>query len=272
MTGGRPATGLPAGPGVGGSLGGRVAVVTGGAGGIGGAIAAALADDGATVVVADRDLQRAEAVAAALPGALVQTLDLADTAACRNLIERVLERHDRLDILVNAAGFQHVAPVVEFPLERWDAMIATMLTAPFVLSQAALPAMMARRWGRIVNIGSIHSVVASTNKVAYVSAKHGLLGLTRSIALEAGAHGVTCNAVCPAYVRTPLVEAQIADQARAAGIDEAEVVDEIMLAQSAVRRLLEPGEVAAYVRFLCSDAAGGITGTAQLIDTGWTAR
>lgn len=252
--------------------GGRVALVTGGGGGIGGAIATVLAGDGATVAVADRDVARAEVVAAPLPGARVYGIDLTDVAACRDLVERVLDGHGRLDILVNAAGFQHVAPAVEFPLEHWDAMLATMLTAPFVLSQAALPAMIARQWGRIVNIGSIHSLVASPNKVAYVAAKHGLLGLTRAIALEAGAHGVTCNAVCPAYVRTPLVEAQIADQARATGVPETDVVDRIMLAQSAVRRLLEPEEVAAYVQFLCSDAAGGITGTAQLIDTGWTAR
>jgi len=132
--------------------------------------------------------------------------------------------------------------------------------------------MIERVWGRIVNIGSIHSVVASPNKVAYIAAKHGLLGLTRAIALEAGAHGVTCNIVCPAYVRTPLVEAQIADQAAAAGIPEAEVVDRIMLAGAAIPRMLEADEVAAYVRFLCSDGAAGITGAVQMIDAGWTAR
>jgi 3-hydroxybutyrate dehydrogenase len=184
----------------------------------------------------------------------------------------VLARHDRLDILVNAGGFQHVDPVVDFPLERWDAMVATMLTAPFVLTQAALPAMIARRWGRIVNIGSIHSVVASPNKVAYVAAKHGLLGLTRAVAVEVGVHGVTCNAVCPAYVRTQLVTNQIADQSRSTGVPESEVLDRILLAGAAVPRLLEPDEVAAYVRFLCSDAAAGITGSAAMVDAGWTAR
>ncbi len=250
----------------------RVAVVTGAAGGIGGAIAEVLTADGATVVVVDRDEIRANAVAAALPRAWVHAVDLTDVAACQAMIATVIERHERLDILVNGAGFQHVAPVVDFPMERWDAMLATMLTAPFVLSQAALPAMIARRWGRIVNIGSIHSVVASPNKVAYIAAKHGLLGLTRAVALEAGAHGVTCNAVCPSYVRTPLVEAQIADQARTAGIPEAEVLDRIILAGAAIPRLLEADEVAAYVRFLCSEDAAGITGTAQMIDAGWTAR
>lgn len=250
----------------------RVAVVTGGAGGIGRAIATALAADGATVVVADRDMAGAQAVAVGLAGAWPHAIDVADPAACRAMIEAVVERHQRLDILVNGAGFQHVAPVVDFPMERWDAILGAMLTGPFVLTQAALPRMYERGWGRIVNIGSIHSVVASPNKVAYVAAKHGLLGLTRAVALEAGPHGVTCNAVCPAYVRTPLLDAQIADQARTSGIPERDVVDRIMLAGAAIPRLLEAGEVAAYVRFLCSDAAAGITGSAQMIDGGWTAR
>ena len=249
----------------------RVAVVTGGAGGIGGAIAARLARDGATVVVADRDDVGAGTVAAGLPGALAHQVDLADPDACKVLIGDVITQHGRLDILVNAAGFQHVAPVTSFPFDRWDAILRTMLTAPFLLTQAALPVMIERRWGRIVNIGSIHSVVASPNKAAYVAAKHGLLGLTRTVALEVGALGITCNAVCPAYVRTNLVEAQIVDQAKARGIPERDVIDQVMLADSAIPRLLEAEEVAAYVRFLCSDAAAGITGSAQMIDGGWTA-
>jgi len=255
-----------------GPLADRVAVVTGGASGIGRAIAKILAADGAFVIVADRDEAGARDVAAGLPRAQPWTVDVADPDACRAMIAGVVDRHERLDILVNGAGFQHVAPVVDFPMERWDAMLRTMLTAPFVLIQATLPAMIARGWGRIVNIGSIHSVIASPNKVAYTAAKHGLLGLTRAVALEAGPSGVTCNLVCPAYVRTPLIEAQIADQARAAGVPEGEVVDRIMLVGSAIPRLLEADEVAAYVRFLCSDAAAGITGSAQMIDGGWTAR
>jgi 3-hydroxybutyrate dehydrogenase len=255
-----------------GELADRVAVVTGGSGGIGRAIAAALAADGATVIVSDRDEQGARAVAAALPGARAHAVELEDPAACRALIRDVADRHGRLDILVNGAGFQHIAPVTTFPLERWDAILRTMLTAPFILIQAALPVMIARGWGRIVNIGSIHSVVASPNKAAYVAAKHGLLGLTRAVAIEVGGQGVTCNAVCPTYVRTPLVERQIADQARTRGIPEQDVVEQVMLADAAVPRLLEAGEVAAYVRFLCSDAAAGITGSAQMIDGGWTAR
>jgi 3-hydroxybutyrate dehydrogenase len=253
-------------------LDGRVAIVTGGAGGIGQAIATSLSAGGATVVVADRDDDGARAVADELPAAEAQIIDLADASACRAMVDDVIGRHGRLDILVNAAGFQHIAPVVDFPLERWESILRTMLTAPFVLTQAALPAMIGRGWGRIVNIGSIHSLVASPNKVGYVAAKHGLLGLTRAVALEAGAHGITCNAVCPAYVRTPLVEAQIADQSRTTGIPERNVVETIMLADAAIPRLLEASEVAAYVRFLCSDAAAGITGSAQLIDGGWTAR
>ena len=254
-----------------GELGDRVAVVTGGSGGIGRAITTALAGAGATVVVADRDVAGAREVAARLPGAEAHPVDLDDAAACRALIADVASRHGRLDILVNGAGFQHIAPVTEFPLERWEAILRTMLTAPFLLIQAVLPVMIESRWGRIVNIGSIHSVVASPNKAAYVAAKHGLLGLTRAVAVEVGAQGITCNAVCPTYVRTPLVETQIADQARLRGIPEREVVDQVMLADSAIPRLIESHEVAAYVRFLCSDAAAGITGSAQMIDGGWTA-
>jgi 3-hydroxybutyrate dehydrogenase len=254
-----------------GELSERVALVTGGSGGIGSAIAAALADGGATVVIADRDRAGAQAVAGRLAGGIAHEVDLADAAACRALVAAVSASHGRLDILVNAAGFQHIAPVTSFPYEQWDAILRTMLTAPFLLTQAALPSMIERRWGRIVNIGSIHSVVASPNKAAYVAAKHGLLGLTRAVALEVGAMGITCNAVCPTYVRTNLVEAQIADQARARGIPEREVIDKVMLADAAIPRLLEADEVAAYVRFLCSDAAAGITGSAQMIDGGWTA-
>lgn len=254
-----------------GELADRVAVVTGGSGGIGRAIASALAEAGATVVVADRDEAGARAVAARLAGAEARPVDLIDATACRAMIDDVAGHHGRLDILVNGAGVQHIAPVVEFPIERWDEILRTMLTAPFLLIQAALPVMIERGWGRIVNIGSIHSVVASPNKAAYVSAKHGLLGLTRTVALEVGAHGITCNAVCPTYVRSPMIEAQIADQARTRGIPEREVVDRVMLADSAIPRLIEVDEVARFVRFLCSGAAGGITGSAQMIDGGWTA-
>jgi 3-hydroxybutyrate dehydrogenase len=180
-----------------------------------------------------------------------------------------------VDILVNNAGVQHVAPVEEFPEDRWEQLIRVMLIGAFLLTKYAIPHMYAKGWGRIVNVSSIHGLVASPYKSAYISAKHGLIGLTRTVALEAGEKGgvnVTCNAVCPSYVRTPLVERQIDDQARANHMSAERVVQEIMVAPAALKRLLEPSEVAGYIAFLCSDAASGITGSAQVIDCGWTAR
>lgn len=254
------------------SLGGRVAVVTGGGSGIGRAIAEGLAADGATVVVADLAAEAADRVAKTLHGATGVVTDVADPAACRALIRSVIGSHGRLDILVNDAGLQHIAPLVDFPEERWDRLLRVMIDGPFHLTKAALPAMIELGWGRIVNIGSIHSLVASPNKAAYVTAKHALLGLTRATAVEVGAHGVTCNLVAPSYVKTPLVEGQIADQARTLGIDPTDVLDQVMLAPASVRRLIEPEEVAACVRYLCSDAAASVTGSVQVIDGGWTAR
>lgn len=253
-------------------LDGRVAMVTGVAGGIGGAIAARLDESGAIVAAIDVDEEGARRVAARLTNASAYACDLADPVDCRRVARTVVEDLGRVDILVNNAGLQHVAPVTEMPLERWDHLIATMLTAPFILIQEALPIMVEHGWGRIVNIGSVHGLVASPNKSAYVAAKHGLLGLTRTVALEAGEHGVTANMVCPAYVRTPLVDGQIADQASTLGIGRDEVIEQVMLAPAAIRRLIEPAEVAAYVAFLCSDDAAMITGSAQVIDGGWTAR
>ena len=258
------------------SLAGRVAIVTGAGSGIGRSIAECLAADGARVVVTDRDADAARATAAPLAAARLEAearvTDVADAAACRDLVEGVVNEHGRVDILVNNAGLQHVAPLVDFPEERWRYLLGVMVDGPFHLTRAVLPGMIERRWGRIVNIGSIHSLVASPNKAAYVTAKHALLGLTRATALEAGEYGITCNLVAPAYVRTPLVEGQIAEQARLLGIDDVAVVDTVMLEPSAVRRLVEPSEVGAYVRFLCSAAAASITGAVQVIDGGWTAR
>jgi 3-hydroxybutyrate dehydrogenase len=253
-------------------LQGRVALVTGAAGGIGGAIATALDRAGASVAAVDLDRDAVARVADELSHAWPFGCDLSDATACRDLVGRVVGTLGRVDILVNNAGLQHVAPVESMPLERWNHLLATMLTAPFILIQESLPGMVSQGWGRIVNVGSVHALVASPNKSAYVSAKHGLLGLTRTVALEAGPHGVTVNMICPAYVRTPLVDGQIADQARTLGIGEDEVVDQVMLTPAAIRRLIEPAEVAAYVEFLCSGAAGMITGTTQIIDGGWTAR
>jgi 3-hydroxybutyrate dehydrogenase len=252
-------------------LAGKVAIVTGAASGIGLAIARDLAGRGARVTLADIDMERGHAVAAELPGARFQTADLSIADEAQRLVAETLAAEGHVDILVNNAGIQHVAPITDFPEAKWRQIIEIMLTAPFLLTKAALPAMYARGWGRIVNIGSVHSLRASAFKSAYVAAKHGLLGLTRVTALEGAEHGVTCNCVCPSYVRTALVEKQIADQARVHGIPESEVVETIMVAEAAIHRLLEPEEVAQFVGYLCSEAARGITGSALTIDCGWTA-
>lgn len=253
------------------SLNGRVALVTGAASGIGLAVAEALAHAGASVTLADIDEQRVRVEAERLPGARFAVVDLSEDSAARRVVAETIAASGSLDILVNNAGIQHVAPIPEFPEAKWRQLIEIMLTAPFLLTQAALPGMYERRWGRIVNLGSVHSLRASAFKSAYVAAKHGLLGLTRVTALEAAPYGVTCNCVCPSYVRTALVEKQISDQARVHGIPESEVVERVMLTEAPIKRLLEPDEVAAYVAFLCSDAAAGVTGSAVTIDCGWTA-
>jgi 3-hydroxybutyrate dehydrogenase len=255
-----------------GSLDGRVAVVTGGASGIGRAIAERLTTAGASVVIADIDPLGGARTAASLERAIFVTADLTVAGDRDRLIDAALAARGHIDILVNNAGIQHVAPIHEFPPERWDYLIQLHLVAPAMLIRAVLPGMYGRGWGRIVNIGSINSLVAQPNKSAYVAAKHGLLGLTRAVALEAAPHGVTVNAVCPSFVRTPLVERQIEDLARTEGIPVEEVVSRVMLEPSPIGRLIEPAEVAAMVAFLCMDEAGAITGAANVIDGGWTAR
>jgi 3-hydroxybutyrate dehydrogenase len=244
-------------------LSGRRALVTGGGSGIGRAAVLRLAEAGAAVVVADRDAEAAQAVAEKAAGTAL-TVDLSDLDA--------IDRLDLdVDILVNNAGLQHVAPVHEFPPDRFSYILRLMLEAPFRLARGALPHMYARGWGRIVNISSVHGIRASAYKSAYVSAKHGLEGLSKVIALEGAEHGVTSNCINPAYVRTPLVEGQIADQARTHGISEDEVVAQVMLAPAAIRRLLEPEEVADAVAWLCSPAAQSVTGTSLVMDGGWSA-
>jgi len=245
------------------SLSGRRALITGGASGIGRACAERLAADGAHVLVVDRDADAADAVAAQVGGTAV-AVDLSDLAAVDALDLAV-------DILVNNAGLQHVAPIHEFPVDRFSYILRLMLEAPFRLVRGALPHMYAQGWGRVVNISSIHGLRASEFKSAYVTAKHGLEGLSKVIALEGAAHGVTSNCVNPAYVRTPLVEGQIADQARAHGVSEDDVVEQVMLAPAAIKRLIEPAEVADAVSWLCSPSATSVTGTSVVMDGGWSA-
>jgi 3-hydroxybutyrate dehydrogenase len=246
-----------------GGLAGRRALVTGGASGIGRACAVRLAAAGAAVVVLDRDGDAAKAVAAEVGGTAL-AVDLTDLDGLDALDLDV-------DVLVNNAGLQHVAPLHEFPVDRFSLIIRLMLEAPFRLVRGALPHMYGRGWGRVVNVSSIHGLRASAYKSAYVTAKHGLEGLSKVIALEGAPHGVTSNCVNPAYVRTPLVEGQIADQARTHGLSEDQVVEQVMLAPAAVKRLIEPEEVAEAVAYLCSPAAASVTGSSLVMDGGWSA-
>lgn len=245
-------------------LPGRTAVVTGGASGIGEACAREFARLGASVTVADLNGAEAERVAADIGGTAWQ-VDLADTRA---LEAATLDT----DILVNNAGIQRIDPVHEYDPETWRLIHRLMLESPFLLIRAALPGMYRRGFGRIINISSVHGLRASAFKSAYVSAKHGLEGLSKVTALEGGEHGVTSNCINPAYVRTPLVERQIADQATLHGIPESEVVAKVMLTESAVKRLVEPEEVASLAAWLASPMAGMVTGASYTMDGGWTAR
>ena len=239
------------------------ALVTGGASGLGKAMSEAFAAAGAHVIVADVNAESAEAVASDIGGE-AWTVNLADTSALNGVDLDV-------DILVNNAGIQRIHPITEFPLDEWRLINTLMLEAPFVLTKAALPAMYAKGWGRVINLSSIHGLRASANKSAYVAAKHGLMGLTKTTALEAGPHGVTCNAINPGYVMTPMVKGQIADQAKTNGITEDEVLEQVFLGHSAVPKLADPGDIAALALFLASDAAAVINGSAHSVDGGWSA-
>ncbi|MDT0393239.1 MULTISPECIES: 3-hydroxybutyrate dehydrogenase [Streptomyces] len=249
-------------------LGGRTALVTGAAGGIGRACALRLAAAGAEVRAVDRDAAGLEKLAGAardLEGAVEpHVLDLTDLDAAERAAAGT-------DVLVNNAGLQLVRPIEEFPPDVFHTVLTVMLEAPFRLIRGALPHMYGQGWGRIVNVSSVHGLRASAYKSAYVAAKHGLEGLSKTTALEGAPHGVTSNCVNPAYVRTPLVEQQITDQALAHGIPEERVLTEVMLRDSAVRRLIEPEEVAEAVAYLCGPQSSFVTGTSLVLDGGWTA-
>lgn len=257
---------------------GQVAVITGSTSGIGLGVARALAEGGATIVL--NGLGRAEEIEATV-AELEQfyevdvaydpaNLLLGESAA--ELISGTIERHGRIDILVNNAGIQHVSPIEEFPLDRWDAIQALNLAAAFHTIRAAVPAMKAAGAGRIINVASAHGLVASPFKSAYVAAKHGVLGLTKTVALEVARHGITCNAICPGYVWTPLVEAQIEDTAKARGLDRTRVIEDVLLAAQPSKRFATVEEIGALAAFLAGPMAASINGAAIPVDGGWTAQ
>ena len=248
----------------------KVAIVTGAASGIGLAAAQALAEDGVEVVMADINADALQIEAEKI-GALPFAADLSTQQGCRGLVDHAVQQCGTVSILINNAGIQHVAPIEEFPEEKWNLIINLMLTAPFLLTKHCWPHMQQQRWGRVININSVHGLRASPFKAAYISAKHGLTGLTKTAALEGGEYGITVNSICPAYVRTPLVDGQLADQAKTHNISETEVIEQIMLKKAAVKRLIEPNEIGTLVTYLCSDAAACMTGSSLTIDCGWTA-
>ncbi len=260
----------------GGQLKGRVAIVTGAGSGLGRAIAMALAREGVAVVVNDFHTAEGNAVAQEIVAsggdAVFHYGDVSQAKDVKSLIESTVDRYKRIDILVNNAGIQHLAPIAEFPEEKWDQLMGVLLKGPFLTTKYAFPHMVAQKRGRIINMSSIQGLVSAEFKSAYVSAKHGVIGLTKVTALEGGPHNITAVAVCPCYVRTPLVERQIAELAKFHGMTEQEVVEKIMTAPAALKRLLQPEEVAALVVYLSTDVAQCITGSAIPIDGGWTAR
>jgi 3-hydroxybutyrate dehydrogenase len=243
----------------------RVALVTGAASGIGRAVAARLVADGLAVLAVDLEPDPDG------PGELLAA-DLTTREGNAAAVAAALERHGRLDAVVANAGFQHVAPIAEFPEDRWDALIALLLTSPFLLARYAWGPLAASGDGRFVVIASVHGLVASPFKAGYVSAKHGVLGLVKTLALEGAASGIAATAVCPAYVRTPLVEAQIDAQARAHDMPAERVLEDVILAPQAVKRLIEPEEVAGVVAFLLGPGGAAFTGSPVTLDQGWTAR
>jgi 3-hydroxybutyrate dehydrogenase len=256
---------------------GKTAIITGSTSGIGLAIAEAFAARGANVVINSfTDSEDDHAIAAKLAGdhgveaAYVQA-DMSNPEAARGLVEKTVSRFSAVDILVNNAGIQHVSPIEQFPAEKWDAIIAINLSSAFHTIAAALPHMRDAGHGRIVNIASAHGLRASPNKSAYVAAKHGVVGLTKTVALETAGQGITCNAVCPGFVHTPLVEKQIEDRMRETGLDRETTIRDVILEKQPSKQFATVGEIAAATLFLAGDAAAQITGTTLSIDGGWTA-
>jgi 3-hydroxybutyrate dehydrogenase len=258
-------------------LTGKVALVTGSTSGIGLGVVRAFAAAGADVVI--NGLGNREEIVATQASivsefnvkAIYSPADMSKAAPIADMIAMTLDTFGRLDVLVNNAGIQHVAPVDQFPVEKWDAILAINLSSAFHATRATLPAMRRNKWGRVINIASAHGLVASPFKAAYVAAKHGVLGLTKTVALETAEQGITCNAICPGYVYTPLVEAQIDGQAKSHGIPRDQVIRDVLLAQQPNKKFATVEELGALSVFLASDAAASITGTALPIDGGWTA-
>ena len=257
-------------------LKGKSAIVTGSTSGIGLGIARALAAQGANVMLngfGDADqietlrftLARETGVKVAYSGA-----DMSQPEAIRAMADAARSEFGQVDIIVNNAGIQHVAPVEDFPEEKWNAILAINLSSAFHLIRAVVPEMKERRWGRVVNVASAHGLTASPFKSAYVAAKHGMIGLSKTVALEVAEFGITCNTVCPGYVKTPLVEKQIADQAKAHGISPENVVRDVLLSHQARKEFVQVEELAALTVFLCSDAAASMTATALAMDGGWS--
>ena len=258
-------------------LEGRTAIVTGSTSGIGLGIARALAENGAAVMLngfgdpAEIERQRGALADENDVDVAYDSADMTSGEAIRIMVERAVDRFGQVDIVVNNAGIQHVAPIAEFPLAKWDAILAINLSAAFHLVRATFEPMKSRGWGRVINVASAHGLIASPFKSAYVAAKHGMVGLTKVVALEGAEHGITANAICPGYVWTPLVEQQIEGQAKSHGIARDAVIRDVFLKNQPTQRFATVEEMGALAVFLCSDAAASITGTALPVDGGWTA-
>jgi 3-hydroxybutyrate dehydrogenase len=258
-------------------LNGKTAIITGSTSGIGLGIAEAFARAGANIVLNGfgeaTEIERTRAELAQRANAMVvySPADMSRPKAIEQMVRQTVDTFGAVDIMVNNAGIQHVAPIEEFPDEKWEAILAINLSSAFHATKFVLPMMRRKGWGRVINVASAHALVASPYKAAYVAAKHGVLGLTKVTALETAEDGITCNAICPGYVRTPLVEKQIDDQAKAHGIDREKVISDVLLKNQPNKRFVEVAELAALALFLCTDNGASVTGAALPMDGGWTA-